>query len=78
MLECTAVFEPFRRRGIAWALKLRTARWAKERGLRRLVTCNDSANEGMLHINTRMGFDYRLTQLGMLRGEDRPLETPAC
>ncbi len=52
----TAVFEPFRGRGIAWTLKLRATRVAKELGFRSLVTWNERANRGILHINERMGF----------------------
>ncbi|MDR5682639.1 MAG: GNAT family N-acetyltransferase [Armatimonadota bacterium] len=43
-------------RGIAWALKLCTVRYAQEHGYQRIKTWNDSANHAMLSINLRLGF----------------------
>ncbi len=43
-------------RGIAWALKLHTIRYAQEHGHRQIQTWNDSENQPMLSINLRLGF----------------------
>lgn len=52
----TGVLREHRRRGIALALKVRTARYAKESGAEEVRTWNATTNEGMLGINIRLGF----------------------
>jgi GNAT superfamily N-acetyltransferase len=52
----TATLPGFRRRGLALAVKLATARWAAANGFERLITENDAANAGMLAINGRLGY----------------------
>ncbi|HEU4743570.1 MAG TPA: GNAT family N-acetyltransferase, partial [Meiothermus sp.] len=52
----TGVRAPYRRRGIALALKLGAARFAKAYGVRYLRTNNHSVNRPMLAINEAMGF----------------------
>ncbi len=52
----TGVLREYRKRGIATALKLRNARWAKENGYQRIRTWNEQGNRAMLGINERMGF----------------------
>jgi GNAT superfamily N-acetyltransferase len=70
----TAVFEEFRRRGIAWALKIRLTTAAKQAGLKRLVTWNEVGNQGMLAVNRQMGYEHRLHTIQMLLGHDEPTE----
>ena len=51
------VVEPeCRRRGIATALKLRTARYARERGYGQIRTWNNSLNDAMLRVNEALAF----------------------
>ena len=52
----TGTRKPFRRRGIAIALKVRSIEWAKANGYRRIVTDNESNNLPMLALNDRLGF----------------------
>lgn len=43
-------------RGIAWALKLNTVKFAQEHGYKRIKTWNDTENQRMLSINLRLGY----------------------
>ncbi len=52
----TAVRPEFRGRGIAQAVKVRVARYAREAGVRSLWTHNDSRNRPMLALNWKLGF----------------------
>jgi GNAT superfamily N-acetyltransferase len=52
----TTVHPTYRGRGIAMALKLRTVRYATERGFSEIRTGNDATNAPMLHINEALGF----------------------
>lgn len=52
----TGVIRPFRRRGLAQALKLVAVRCARQFEMDELVTINDSDNEPMLAINRKMGY----------------------
>lgn len=52
----TGVRREYRRRGIAQALKVRAATFAKERGYREIRTWNSVTNTGMLAINFYLGF----------------------
>lgn len=52
----TATLPEFRRRGLAFALKVASARWAAENGYDRVITENDATNAGMLAINERLGY----------------------
>ena len=52
----TATRREYRRRGIAFALKVTALRWAKEQGYARTVTDNASINRPMLSINEELGF----------------------
>jgi GNAT superfamily N-acetyltransferase len=52
----TGILRPYRRRGIAWALKSQCALWARARGYRWLRTWMDSRNGPIQRINERFGF----------------------
>jgi GNAT superfamily N-acetyltransferase len=52
----TGILRPFRRRGIAWALKCQCGLAARARGYRRLRTWMDSRNEPIQRINRQFGF----------------------
>ena len=52
----TGVRREYRRRGIAFALKVHALDFAKKHGYRRVLTENESNNRGMLAINERLGF----------------------
>jgi len=52
----TAVSRPWRRRGVALALKSAQIAWARGAGYRELVTYNDGANAAMLRLNERLGY----------------------
>jgi GNAT superfamily N-acetyltransferase len=52
----TGVRREARGKGIAMALKLRTVRFAQERGVDHIKTWNDQTNRPMLRINEAMGF----------------------
>ncbi len=56
--QMTATLPELKRRGLALAVKLAAARWAREAGFERILTENDDTNVGMLAINERLG--YRL------------------
>ncbi len=74
MQDDTAVFEPFRGKGIAWALKLPITRAAQQRGIKRLITWNEVGNAGMLAVNRQMGYVHRMHEMQMLLGYDGPSE----
>jgi GNAT superfamily N-acetyltransferase len=52
----TAVKRAHRRRGIAFALKVRGLEYAIAQGYKRVQTDNESNNRGMLAINVELGF----------------------
>jgi GNAT superfamily N-acetyltransferase len=52
----TATLREYRRRGLALLAKLEVLRWARETGLERILTENDTGNTGMLAINERLGY----------------------
>jgi mycothiol synthase len=52
----TAVRRPWRRRGIALALKREQIRRAGEAGVERIYTTNDETNVGMRGVNARLGY----------------------
>lgn len=52
----TATDPAYMGRGIAWALKLNTIKYAQEHGYGQIQTWNDSENQPMLGINLRLGF----------------------
>jgi GNAT superfamily N-acetyltransferase len=54
--QMTATLPEFRRRGLALAVKLAAARWARNGGYERILTENDAENAGMLAINEQLGY----------------------
>jgi GNAT superfamily N-acetyltransferase len=52
----TAVRRPWRRRGIAVALKREQIRRAWEAGVEQIYTTNDESNTGMRGVNARLGY----------------------
>lgn len=54
--EFTFTLRDYRGLGLATLCKLATARWAKENGIHRIATGNDSGNEAMLAINRKLGY----------------------
>jgi GNAT superfamily N-acetyltransferase len=52
----TAVAAPWRRRGIARALKLRQIEWARAEGYRELATFNAESNLPMRRLNDELGY----------------------
>jgi GNAT superfamily N-acetyltransferase len=54
--DLTAVKRAWRGRGIAGALKRAQIAWAKDHGLRRLVTENETRNEPIRRLNERHGY----------------------
>jgi GNAT superfamily N-acetyltransferase len=54
--QMTATLPEFRRRGLALAVKVASARWAASNGYERIVTENDADNAGMLAVNQRLGY----------------------
>lgn len=53
----TAVRRPWRRRGIATALKSEQIRQAREAGIEKIFTTNDETNTGMRGVNARLGYE---------------------
>jgi len=62
--QMTATLPDFRRRGLAFAVKLEAARWAATNGVGRIVTENDAANAGMLAVNEQLGYLPLYDQVG--------------
>jgi mycothiol synthase len=52
----TAVRRPWRKRGIATALKLAQIESARRAGIEQLFTTNDETNVGMREVNKRLGY----------------------
>jgi RimJ/RimL family protein N-acetyltransferase len=52
----TAVRRPWRRHGIALALKREQIRRAGEAGIEQIYTTNDESNVGMRAVNARLGY----------------------
>lgn len=59
----TGVRREWRRRGLATALKVAAARWARDHGVRVIRTDNESANVEMLALNRRMGFAEKTVEI---------------
>jgi RimJ/RimL family protein N-acetyltransferase len=59
----TAVRRPWRRRGIATALKREQVARARAAGIEQIYTTNDETNEGMRGVNARLGYRPAPTQI---------------
>ncbi|MBD3298388.1 MAG: GNAT family N-acetyltransferase [candidate division Zixibacteria bacterium] len=62
----TGVHRAYRRRGIATALKVTGLTWAKEHGIKRVYTMNESTNQPMLALNLKLGFQQMPARVGMI------------
>jgi len=63
----TGVRRPYRRQGVALALKVETLAWAKRNGYSQVKTWNEANNRGMLGINGWLGFVRQPAWLDMVR-----------
>ena len=54
--QMTATLPQFKRRGLALAVKVASARWAQANGFEWILTENDAENHGMLAVNDRLGY----------------------
>ena len=52
----TGTLRAYRGRGLAKLAKAATIRWAREDGLRRIVTENDAENAAMIAVNEWLGY----------------------
>lgn len=52
----TAVLPPYRRQGLATALKLATIRHAEAHGFGRIFTSNSSSRAEMIQLNLKLGY----------------------
>ncbi len=59
----TAVRRPWRRKGIATALKREQIARAREAGIERILTTNDETNTGMRGVNARLGYEQAPIQI---------------
>lgn len=66
----TGVARSARGRGIAWALKLATAAFAKADGARELRTWNSDRNHAILRLNDAMGFARSAAALDLVKPLD--------
>ncbi|HYG58475.1 MAG TPA: GNAT family N-acetyltransferase, partial [Symbiobacteriaceae bacterium] len=62
----------YRRMGIARALKVHTIRWALARGFDRLVTDNNTASNGIISLNRKLGYQVRSVASYLLRDLNAP------
>jgi mycothiol synthase len=70
--QMTATLPGLKRRGLALAVKLAAARWARENGFERILTENDETNVGMLAINRRLGYRLLYEQVKWVLEWERP------
>jgi len=50
-----------------WALKLKTIKWARSKGLDQILTGNDMENQHMLSINIPLGYKAIPARLEVVR-----------
>jgi len=55
----TGVRKEYRGKGIATAMKVKALEVAKEEGIKKIKTMNETRNEDILHINDKMGFEKK-------------------
>jgi mycothiol synthase len=70
--QMTATLPAFRRQGLALAVKIAAARWARENGYERIVTENAADNVGMLAVNERLGYQHLYDQVSYALQWERP------
>lgn len=70
--QMTATLPEHRRRGLALAVKLASARWAAANGYEQVVTENDIDNVGMLAVNERLGYRPLYEQVSWVLEWERP------
>lgn len=61
----TALKRSARAKGIATALKVKNILWAQEQGFKGIRTGNNSLNEPMLKINSKLGFKKQVAEIGL-------------
>ena len=61
----TGVMRDYRRRGVALALKVRAASYAREAGFRSISTHNHTTNRVMLSLNEALGFVREPAWIGL-------------
>ena len=69
----TGVLQPYKRRGIGLALKLRGIAYAREHGYRWLRTVNEFRNRPILALNDRLGFVKLPAWIDMVKGSAGPV-----
>jgi GNAT superfamily N-acetyltransferase len=65
--DWTATLPDLRGRGLARLAKLATIRWARNAGIRGIVTANDAGNVAMLALNERLGYRRLYEQVELAR-----------
>jgi len=65
--DWTATLPELRGRRLALLAKLAAIRWAREAGIREIVTANDDDNAPMLSLNERLGYRRRYAQVEFAR-----------
>ncbi len=55
----TGVRRGVRNKGIATAMKVKAIKKAKEKGISKIKTMNETGNEGILHLNDELGFEKK-------------------
>jgi GNAT superfamily N-acetyltransferase len=65
--DWTATLPELRGRRHALLVKLATIRWARDAGIREIVTANDDANVPMLTLNERLGYRRLYAQVELAR-----------
>ncbi|HRQ42480.1 MAG TPA: GNAT family N-acetyltransferase [Chloroflexota bacterium] len=72
VIDLTGTRRDYRRRGIALALKLQGILFAQRNGYARIIVTNDTANQGMLAINAKLGFTRRPAMIQYRRHFEQP------
>ncbi len=55
----TGVKQEYRRMGIATAMKVKAIEKAREHGISTIRTSNETGNEGIVHLNEKLGFEKK-------------------
>ena len=73
----TGVLRPYRRKGIATDLKIRVNEFARDRGVRYIITDNEE-NNPMYVINVQLGFEKMPGEINFRKILTRPVDTPGA